>query len=129
MCLYVQTSHVKNPIKEMKVYKSLSLINGHWYTPYTSILVPTNVGGLFCAKNASRRTKEYKDCDIVHGGYLHAHNSVNLWFGRIYNKLPRNPRNYQVYTFRAIAIDVVAVGTNNDVVCKELYIPAFDLRS
>lgn len=128
MCLFVSDSFVKNPIFEQECIKVLVFEFGMWFTPYQYNEVPTDGTGWFMPKRPSRRNvREFYINDRIYGGFIHAHQTLNqAGFEKALNDLPKNPTEDTEYAFRAIARFVVAHETNRDLVCKALYIPAFD---
>lgn len=135
MCLEVNKSHVRKPIPEMECYKLLQYVgNGEWATPYQSNPVPQGTGWFMPEKPAKRKVREYRKGEDIYGGYLHAslNPRVATMFGRTmattYETLPDSPIRNRCYRFKAVARDVVALGAKYrmDLVCRALYIPAFD---
>lgn len=135
MCLYVVKSTVRKPIAEMECYKILMYNgSGRWVTPYQESLVVKGTGWFMPTDPARRKVREYRKDEEINNGYIHAfraHDSrvwcADIMFDGIYDRLPRDPRYQSCYRFRSIARDVVAVGVNEDLVCRALYIPAFDI--
>ncbi len=136
MCLEVAKSHVRNPIAEMECYKILQYNGGgRWITPYQSNPVPGGTGWYMPAEPARRKVREYRKGEDIYGGYIHA--SLNpriatmfgLTVGPALSKLPESPVVNRNYRFKAVARDVVALGADYrmDLVCRALYIPAFDV--
>lgn len=133
MCLIVKSSHVRKPIPVMKVVKKLewNAVENRWETYYVERVVPTDVGGFFCAKEPANRKSEYKQHSTIEGGYLHSYDTNGFhYYVKVHTELPKDPNDYyfDTFYFEAWAYDVVAIGHHNDVVSKTLYIPAFDLR-
>lgn len=135
MCLYVDISHVAEPIPEMECFKILRYSgNGKWVTPYMCTVAKKGHGWFKPTKPARSRSKEFARNDTVSGGYIHAfykeQNAKNSFYHpnvRVYDQLPGSPKVGREYLFRAVARDVVAKGDYwGDLVCKALYIPAFD---
>lgn len=137
MCLDVDKSHVRNPIHEMECFKILRYFgNGVWATPYQGVPVVKGSGWFMPANPTKRKVREYRKGEIVEGGYIHAYTSPTayVWWARmtdvVYDKLPAQPKAGGCYRFRCIARDVVALGDPDydyDLVCRALYIPAFDV--
>lgn len=132
MCLYVESSHVRKPIPVMKVVKKLEwdFVENRWETYYVERVVPTDVGGFFCAKEPANRKSEYRSMSVIRNGYLHSYNADRFPYDvKVRTELPKDPIDYTCGAFfEAWAYDVIAIGHHNDVVSKTLYIPAFDLR-
>ena len=135
MCLDVQKSYVRNPIPEMACFKVLEYGgNGKWITPYYDVNVPVDTGWIMPLKPARRQVREYRKDEGIEGGYIHAYIEKNVSFWRspdyktVYSTLPTKPKKNSTYIFAAVARDVVATGDSfdKDLVCKALYIPAFD---
>lgn len=133
MCLTVEKSHVRNPIHEMECFKILRYHGkGVWTTPYWDAPVVKGAGWFMPTEPARRLVREYRIDEVIEGGYIHAHTSPipGVWWSgmttAVYDKLPPRPKAYMCYRFRSIARDVVAVG-DDDLVCRALYIPAFDV--
>lgn len=138
MCLDVGVSHVRKPIPEMACFKILRYVgDGKWQTPYYDATIPLDTGWIMPLNPAKRKVREYRTYEEINGGYIHALTriEVDLGFwngvpkGAIGNKLPSRPKKGQCYRFHAVARDVVAEGRafDADIVCKALYIPAFDV--
>lgn len=133
MCLDVTKSTVRKPVHEMKCYKILKYLgNGQWATPYQDSPVVKGTGWFMPLKPAKRKVREYRTYEEINGGYIHAHTSVAevVWWANmtdaVYDKLPSRPVADKCYRFRCVARDVVAIGCHDDIVCRALYIPAFD---
>lgn len=137
MCLDVDKSHVRNPIREMECFKVLRYLGkGIWATPYQEAPVVKGSGWFMPTEPAKRKVREYRKGEGVEGGYIHAYTSQTAyvwWAGMsnaVYDKLPTRPKAGDCYCFRCIARDVVALGDPDydyDLVCRALYIPAFDV--
>lgn len=132
MCLWVEKSFVKNPIKEMEGAKELSYWYGRWQTPYQYAEVVPGTGWFMPKSPAAKRDREFNAGTSVNGGYLHVFsNKVRSYRdnARKYRtELPRRPRGDRSYTFLCYARDVVAMNKDgSEFVCKALYIPAFDI--
>lgn len=135
MCLDVVKSHVRKPIPEMFCIKLLTYDgNGTWITPYRQAIVPVDTGWFMPTGPAKRQSREYRKYETIEGGYIHAYISqpVAGWRRadrvKVLTTLPSKPKKNVTYTFQAIARDVVALGDvyEGDLVCKAIYIPAFD---
>lgn len=135
MCLDVKKSHVRNPIPEMECFKVLKYDgNGKWITPYYDSVIPVDTGWVMPLKPMRRQVREYRKDEGIEGGYIHAYttNKMPYWntpdFKTVHSTLPTKPKKNHTYIFAAVARDVVALGDSydNDLVCKALYIPAFD---
>lgn len=128
MCLEVIKSHVRKPIHEMECYKELTYVGeGTWETPYRSIVVPAGNGWFAPLKPAKRQVREYRIDEIIEGGYIHAF-TKNLYSEKLWVTIPKTASIGDSRYFKAYARDVVAEGDwNGDIVCRALYIPAFDL--
>lgn len=135
MCLDVEKSHVRNPILEMLCIKLLTYAgNGEWVTPYQYVNVPVGTGWFMPRNPTTRQAREYRKGEMIDGGYIHAYKCqpVTSWRRadrvNVLTSLPMNPRKNVTYTFLAIAREVVALGAtyDGDLVCKAIYIPAFD---
>lgn len=134
MCLDVEKSHVRKPIPEMVCYKILKYIGkGVWATPHQDAPVVKGTGWFMPKKPAKRKVREYRKGEEIEGGYIHAHTSPTDWWSSmtstVYDKLPSRPKDGICYRFRCVARDIVAVGDDcdNDIACRALYIPAFDV--
>lgn len=135
MCLEVAKSHVRKPISEMECFKLLRFEDGRWVTPFRYTPVdPSGAGWFISTSPAKRKIREYLIGDLIYGGYIHALTSPNGFISRcetaaIYEKLPSRPKQNDWVMFHAVAREVVAVGPSydGDLVCRALYIPAFDL--
>lgn len=134
MCLDVRMSHVRKPIAELECFKTLRYNGrGVWATPYQDVPVVKRTGWFMPMRPSIRRAREYRNCEMVEGGYIHAYINPDLTaypfcdVDKVYKTLPKRPSPGQCYKFACIARDVVAVGYNNDLVCRAIYIPAFDL--
>lgn len=133
MCLSVIKSHVRKPIAEMECVKRLEYRGKQagrqlWVTPYRGNLVPIDAGWFAPLTPSPRRVREYRYGENIEGGYLHAYTHPRWISDAILTSLPTG-RLYvgeSVY-FYAIARDVVALGDYQDLVCRALYIPAFDI--
>lgn len=126
MCMYVTKSHVLKPIQEVECFKDLRYVGGgRWATPYRSVTVPEGTGWFAPLKPARRKVREYRIDEIIEGGYIHAFTGSS--HEKLYSTLPARPKLGRTYSFKAVARDVVARGEwNGDIVCRALYIPAFD---
>ena len=136
MCLDVEKSHVRKPIPEMVCYKILKYLGaGVWATPYQEAPVIKGSGWFMPKTPAKRKVREYRKGEAIEGGYIHAYTSPSeyvWWSGMsdaVYDKLPSRPKTNSCYRFRCVARDIVALGDecDNDLVCRALYIPAFDV--
>lgn len=128
MCLDVTKSYVRNPIAEMECGKILQYNGkGVWVTPYREVVVPVGNGWFMPMKPAKRRVREYSRYEIIEGGYIHAFDHKR-WSANTkqHVSFPKRLKVGTWYTFAAIARDVVATGDWHDIVCRALYIPAFD---
>ena len=126
MCLDVIKSHVRKPIKEALCTKVLEYAGrGRWMTPYREVVVPVGTGWFMPMRPATRQVREYHRREIIEGGYIHAYEE-GRHHARAYTKLPSRPIVGGWYDFEAIARDVVAEGEYGDLVCRAIYIPAFD---
>lgn len=132
MCLVVKKSHVVHPIPEMECVKILCYDQGEWSTPYRGNVLRRGTGWFSPKRAARERRMEFSILSQVNGGYLHAYKDLasSYEFIRVVRNIIPKKRRYGrygfTYAFRAFARDVVAVG-NSDLVCKALYIPAFDI--
>ena len=130
MCLDVVKSFVRNPIAEMECGKMLQYAGkGVWVTPYREVVVPADTGWFMPTEPAKRRVREYRRYEIIEGGYIHAYDDKR--WGRStkrYTSFPKRLKVGEWYTFVAIARDVVATGDWHDIVCRAIYIPAFDVN-
>ena len=128
MCLTVDKSHVRNPIPEMECSKVLEYVGkGVWRTPYRDIVVPVGTGWFMPFRPAARRVREYRRYEIIEGGYIHAYDMMRAGrYERPRTTLPKRANKGNWLTFAAVARDVVAEGEYGDLVCRAIYIPAFD---
>lgn len=136
MCLDVVKSHVRKPIAEMGCFKILRYHGaGVWTTPYQDSPVVRGTGWFMPKKPARRQVREYRKGEEINGGYIHAYTSPreSVWWSdmssTVFDKLPSRPERGMCYRFRCVARDVVAFGevAHHDLVCRALYIPAFDV--
>jgi hypothetical protein len=129
MCLWVNKSHVQNPIREVECIKVLRYDGkGVWMTPYQDRVVEPGHGWFKPSFPAPARKTEYTRHNSINGGFIHAFIDASMVDQyKIRTELPKDPRRGRVYAFVAYARDVVAEGDCKDIVCKALYIPAFDL--
>src|SRR5512139_3553275 len=128
MCLEVIKSHVRKPIPEVECYKELVYAGkGTWKTPYRDVFVPVGTGWFMPIDPAKRRIREYRISEGIEGGYIHAF-TANRFGDRLWQTMPKRLALDASVYFYAVARDVVAEGNwNGDIVCRALYIPAFDL--
>lgn len=137
MCLDVAKSHVRKPIAEMECFKILRYGGSNsWMTPYQDSVVVRDTGWFMPKEPAKRKVREYRKLEVIEGGYIHAYTNPikGIWWSSYlhdgsYDNMPRTLRIGSCYRFRAIARDVVALGDDydSDLVCRALYIPAFDI--
>lgn len=138
MCLDVHKSHVRKPIGEVECFKILQYEgDGKWATPYQYSTVVEGTGWFMPHKPAKRQVREYRKNEIIEGGYIHAYTTPNKGifafsvYDGVFDELPSKKilKVDHHYRFRCIARDVVAVGDmwDQDLVCRALYIPAFDI--
>lgn len=134
MCLDVTKSTVRKPIYEMECFKILKYLgNGQWATPYQDSPVVKGTGWFMPVAPAKRKVREYRKYEEIEGGYIHAWVDpiCRVYFSDVQSntldKLPSRPQRSACYRFRCIAREVVAVGDHEDIVCRALYIPAFDV--
>lgn len=136
MCLLVIKSHVRKPIHEVNCYKILIYEDGSWMTPFQWTTVDPRGTDWFVPKNRFyQKTREFLRGETIEGGYLHATTSIGAYSAKCpaqkgaYDKLPGRPKIDTYYRFHCVARDVVAFGPDYDadLVCRALYIPAFDL--
>lgn len=138
MCLFVSKSHVKEPVFEEECVKVLQWdkeLGGRWVTPFQLCDVPTDGAGWFMPKHPSRRQREfsnwffnYAENGKVYGGFIHAYQTTEAEYiyPAILSCIPKNPEHGAEYAFSAVARHVVAYENELQLVCKALYIPAFD---
>lgn len=136
MCLDVKKSHVRSPIPELDGVKVLEYVGlGRWSSPVYPSVVPMGTGWFKPKKPSRRNAREYRSWEQINGGYLHLlmppPYMVGFWphadHDKVYTTIPPRPVRGETYRFKAVACDVVAVGRHSDLVCKALYIPAFDV--
>lgn len=128
MCLDVVKSHVRKPIFEVECFKELEYVGrGQWATPYRNVMVPVGSGWFMPIEPSPRRVREYRREEIIEGGYIHAF-TENRYGEKLWDRLPARYMVGSTARFQAVARDVVAFGEwNGDIVCRALYIPAFDV--
>lgn len=120
MCLYVKKSFVKNPIPVVYCWKELYIYYKMYnkkiaYTPFKNAKIKED--GTLYPQRPRYPNKEFKYHSAIEGGFIHA-----------FQKKPKQKSlNHHIQIFKAIATDVIAIGHNNDLICKALYIPDLDL--
>lgn len=137
MCLDVEKSHVRKPIHEMECFKILRYVGGNvWETPFQDKRINRGTGWFKPLNPAKRKVREYRKCEEIEGGYIHAYTDpeADIWWNSadgVHDKMPKkaNLKPGKCYRFRCVARDVVALGISSDIVCRALYIPAFDITS
>lgn len=123
MCLTVKRSFVKNPIPSAYCWKVMETSdNKNWTTLYRE--TPISKTGILVPKTNPKRKNEFPTYIDVHGGYIHACTTENK--ANILLKIEKHC-HYKLKVFKAIATDIIAIGWNDDLICKALYIPELDL--
>lgn len=123
MCLTVKRSFVKNPIPSAYCWKVIERIDdGSWLTPFQETKIPKT--GILIPRTKSKRKHEFHIGANVYGSYIHACTTLNR--AKIIH-MEENFFSYGLKIFKAIATDIVAIGYDNDLICKALYIPELDL--
>lgn len=116
MCLTVQKIVKRNVVK---CFKQLIFgYQGKVKTPYQNILVYFD--GILVPEYNTGKILDKSDLNLkIEGGYIHAYTTH---YGKVNTELSCG-RNY----LEAYAINTLAYGINDDLICYMLYIPLLDL--